>query len=300
MNKKINGCINILSSRHKALPHCLKSLWDNWNYRYDYPVYVHYFDDIYDSEKYRELMWKNVNENIHFMPIPYKTPGFLKEVELFYNRKNLWYVRNSFPISRKGYLHMSNYYNNMYGYPGTEFEKYDYMLSIDDESKFLKEVPYNFFEVLSKRKEMAGAIKVTHAINKPPHQGNFDCRVGMWEHIKNYIKKHNITPKSDFIKTLIDDPNAETNFHYKSSADSYVFKIKLFRTEEWKLWNKELNESGGVYKYRWGDDELNYLFFLIHHDNPVYDFKTVDEGYHDQGALRTIQNYAPGVKDLSR
>ncbi len=298
-NKKFNGCINLLSSRNKCLPFCLKSLWDNWNYRYDYPVYVHYFDDIYDSQEYREFIWEEISENIHFRSVPYKTPEFLKEEELFYNRNDLWYSRTRFPIDRKGYLHMSNFFNNLYGYPNTEFQKYDYMLSIDDESKFLKEVPYNFFEVLDGRDELAGAIKVTHAKDKPPHQGNFDCRTGMWQHIKNYIEKYNINPKSNFIKNLLEDPNAEVNFHQKSSADSYVFKTKLFETEEWKLWNKELNLSGGVYKGRWGDDELNYLFFLIHHDYVVYDFKTVDEGYHDQGGLRHIQSYAPGVKNNS-
>ena len=70
---------------------------------------------------------------------------------------------------------MSNYFNNFYGYPNTQFEKYDYTLSIDDESKFLK-VPYDF-EVLSGGR-VRNAIKVTHAKDKP-HQGNFDCRVGM-------------------------------------------------------------------------------------------------------------------------
>tara|TARA_R100000664_G_C2759614_1_gene149607 strand:+ start:7683 stop:8579 length:897 start_codon:yes stop_codon:yes gene_type:complete len=296
-----NGCINILSSRKRCLPLCLKSLWDNWNYRYDYPVYVHYFDDIYDSQEYRELIREKISRNIHFRPVPYQTPSFLKEEELFYNRKDLWYVNSGrFTIRRKGYLHMSNYFNNFYGYENTEFQKYDYVMSIDDESSFLKEVPYDFFEVISKRKELAGALKVTHAKNKPPHQGNFDCRVGMWEHIKNYITKHNIEPKSDFIKNLLIDPEADKNFHFKSGADSYVFKMELFETPEWKLWNKELNECGGVYKYRWGDDELNYLFFLIHHDYVVYDFKTVDEGYHNQGGLRHIQDYAPGVKDNSR
>ena len=54
MNKKINACINILSSRTQCLPLCLESLWDKWNYRYNYPVYVHYFDDIYDDEDLRK------------------------------------------------------------------------------------------------------------------------------------------------------------------------------------------------------------------------------------------------------
>jgi len=297
---KYNGCINILSSRKRCLPLCLKSLWDNWNHRYDYPVYVHYFDDVYNSQEYRRIVRENVSENIHFKPVPYDTPKHIKEEELFYNRKNLWYVAARFPIHRKGYLHMCHFYNNLYGYPNTEFEKYDYMLSIDDESLFLKEVPYDFFEVMSQRDEMAGAIKVTHAKDKPPKQGNFDCRVGLWEHLQFYMKKYNITPKSQFIKDLLEDPEAEKNFHNFSYADSYVFKIELFRTPEWKQWNEELNANGGVYKYRWGDHILNSLFFLIHYGYTVYDFKTVDEGYHDQGGLRYIQEYAPSVKDVRR
>ena len=297
---KYNGCVNILSSRTKCLPLCLKSLWDCWNNRYNYPVYVHYFDDIYDDENLRESIRSTSNCAITVICVPYKTPEFLKEEELFYNRRELWYVNASFPIGRKGYLHMSNFYNNLYGYPNTKFENHDYMLSVDDESQFTKEVPYDFFDVIANREELAGAIKVTHAKDKRPHQGNFDCRTGMWQHIKNYIINNNIEPKSEFIQNLMTDPNAEVNFHEKSSADSYVFKTELFRTDEWKLWNKELNASGGVYKGRWGDDELNYLFFLIHHDYVVYDFKTVDEGYHNQGALRNLQSYAPGVKDNSK
>jgi hypothetical protein len=301
MEKQFNGCINLLSSRNQCLPKCLKSLWDHWNYRYNYPIYVHYFDDIYDSQEYRENIWNTINENIHFRSIPYKTPGFLKEEELFYNRRNIWYVRNSFPRTRKGYLHMSHYFNNFYGYNNTEFEKYDYVMSIDDESLFLKEVPYNFFEIMSNKTKMAGAIKVTYPHLKPPKQGNYDTRVGMWKHVSDYIKKYNIEPQSDFILNLLNDPDAERKFHQQFIfADSYVFKTELFRTPVWNQWNKALNESGGIYKYRWGDHELNSLFFSIHYGYVVHDFKTVDEGYHDQGGLRYIQGYAPGVKDLKK
>ena len=48
------------------------------------------------------------------------------------------------------------------------------------------------------------------------------------------------------------------------------------------------------------DLNLNSLFFLIHYGYTVHDFKTVDEGYHDQGGLRYIQEYAPSVKDTTR
>jgi len=295
-----NGCINILSSRTKCLPICLDSLWKHWNYRYEYPVYVHYFDDIYDSEAYRTLIWENISENIHFRPIPYDTPKFLKEEELFYNRTDLWYARTRFPLQRKGYLHMCHYFNNLYGYPQTDLHKHDYIMSIDDESLFTKEVPYDFFEVLSKRPELAGALKVTYAKDKAPKQGNFDCRVGLWQYLQDYMNKCDLDPQAPFIQKLLRDPEAETNFHNFTYADSYVFKTELFRTPEWTRWNHELNASGGVYKYRWGDHILNSLFFLLHYGYTVHDFKTVDEGYHNQGGLRHLQDYAPGVKDLRR
>ncbi len=298
MENKINGCINILSSRHKCLPTCLKTMHEFWNKRYDYPVYVHYFDDIYDNEDYRSWLRSNVSENIHFISVPYATPSFLDEKELFYNRTNIPYVRGGFTVKRKGYLHMSNFYNNLYKYPETKLHNHDYMLSVDDESIFLKEVPYDFFEVLSGMEdEMAGAIKVTYPHIKKPHEGNFQTRIGMMDHVADYVEKFNLEHKCEFIKNIVkkrDEKYFHENFIF---SDSYVFKMKLFETEEWKQWNKFLNESGGVYKFRWGDHELNSLFYHVHYGRHVHDFKTVDEGYHNQSALRGIQEIAPGVKD---
>lgn len=301
--KKYNGCVNILSSRTNCLPHCLKSFWEMYNHKHNYPVYVHYFDDIYDNENFRKEIREFSKCDIRFISVPYETPKHIPESELFYNQHHLWYVNTGrFGKHRKGYLHMTHFYNNIYKYPNTELHNYDYILQFDDESEWIKEVPYDFFEVIEGRKELAGAIKVTHPSIEPPHQGNFDTRYGMWNWVKKYITENNITPGSQLFRDLMTDPNAEVNFHKKSSADSYVFKTKLFETPEWKQWNTALNASGGCYTGRWGDDELNYLFFLIHHDYPVYDFKTVDEGYHDQGALKKKvgAGYAPSVKDFYR
>ena len=98
----MKACIVYISSRSRCIKLSIKSLWDNYNHKYDYPVYVHYFDDIYDSEELREEIRKETSQNVHFVSVPYKTPEFLREEELFYNRRDLWYVRNSFPKNRKG------------------------------------------------------------------------------------------------------------------------------------------------------------------------------------------------------
>ena len=143
-----------------------------------------YFDDIYDSEDFRKQIKESCPQNVFFQSIPYNTPSFLKEEELFYNRKDLWYVRSSFSINRKGYLHMCHFTSNMYGYENTNLQQYDYVMTIDDESKFIEQMPYDPFEVMKDRTELFGAMKVYDANLKKPHQGNFDTRVNFWKFIK--------------------------------------------------------------------------------------------------------------------
>ena len=83
MSKKLNACITYISSRKPCISLSIQSLWDNFNHKYDYPVYVHYFDDIYDDEEFREEVRSKTSQNVHFISIPYETPSFLKEEELF-------------------------------------------------------------------------------------------------------------------------------------------------------------------------------------------------------------------------
>lgn len=295
----INACISLLSSRSACLPLCLKSLWDHWNYKYNYPVYIHYFDDIYDNAEIRDQIKKFSSGDLRFISVPYKTPPHIKEEELFYNRQDIQYVRSGFSQARKGYLHMCHFFNNLYGYPNTEFEKYDYMLSIDDEATFLKEVPYDFFKVIQDLPDHAGVIKMTDPQVKKPHQGWFDTRVGMVDFVLQYLKDNNTPKKCDFIKDLCSSSEPESFFHNNLMVgDSWVFKTSVFETPEWKNWSKSIYENGGVYKYRWGDCELNVLFFLIHYGELPHDFKTVDEGYHNQGGLRHMQDIAPSIKNL--
>jgi len=299
--KKYNACISVISSRSKCLPLCLKSLWDNWNYKYNYPVYVYYFDDIYDDENYRQQIRNFSKGDIRFISVPYETPKHIPESELFYNQKHLWYVNTGrFGKHRKGYLHMCHFMSNFYGYPNTEFEKYDYAMSIDDESQFLKEPPHDFFEEIDNRPEMMGALKVVDQTKKIPHQGNFDTRVDLWDTVKKFIKDNNIIPASKFIKNLLEDSEADKNFHFYPVCDSYVIKLDMFKMKEWKMWIDTINSSGGIYKYRWGDNDIVSLFHLIFFEHDIYDFKTVDEGYHNQGGFRNIQSIAPNIKDFDR
>ena len=79
---KNNAAIYLLSSRVLLLEKSLKNLFENWNYQYDYPVYVHYFNDIY-SKKFIKKINDEISKNIFFHQIDYELPVHIKEKDLF-------------------------------------------------------------------------------------------------------------------------------------------------------------------------------------------------------------------------
>jgi len=300
--KKYNVCISFISSREKCLKKSLESLYKFYNCKHDYPVYVHYFDDIYDSEEYTDEIHSNISENIHFRSIPYKTPSFIDEKDIFYNHNELDYVKKgNFTKKRKGYLHMCNFMINMYGHPNTEFENFDYVMTNDDEAGWVKEVTQDPFDIMAQLPDQFGALKTSQRLKDgAPHQGHFDTRVGLWKFTKNFIKENNIEPKNKLLCDLLDNPDAEKQFHYLPWSDSYVIKMDIFRTDLWQKWIAAINANGGVYKYRWGDNEIYSLFYMMYNKDSVYNLALVDKGYHNQGLFRSYQDYAPSIKNIDR
>tara|TARA_A100001388_G_scaffold29422_1_gene18843 strand:- start:1967 stop:2860 length:894 start_codon:yes stop_codon:yes gene_type:complete len=294
------ACIVILSSRKRCLFKSLQSLWKFYNYKYNYPVFVYYFDNVYDSWFYKRRVRKKISENIFFKRVDYETPKFLKEEELFYNRKDFWTVRTSFPKKRKGYLHMCNFIINMYGYPNTDLENYDFVMTHDDEAGYVKDMKNDPFSIIANSKQLMGAYSVGSRLRYgKPHQGHLDTRYGLWNFTKEFIVKNKINPKSIQLKKLMNDSNAENNFHYIDWCDSYIINTKIFKMDLWVKWLNAVNSNGGVYKYRWGDNEIYSLFCHMIQEKIICT-NTVKDGFHDQGLFRSLQDYAPGVKNSKK
>ena len=297
---KLNASIHIISSRVKCIKNCLESLWNNYNSNHNYPVYVYYFDDIYDSLNIQNEIVDQTGQEVVFKTVPYKTPDFIPENELYYNRKDIQYVNSNFSINRKGYLHMCNFTSNMYGYQNTELEKYDYIMTHDDESGYTKMMDYDPFEIIAKSGSLFGAYSFGQRLNNgKPHQGHLDTRIGLYKFTKLFLDNHKIIPKSQSLIEIMKYSNPEERFHYLDWADSYVINTKIFKSESWMLWINAVNKTGGIYKYRWGDNEVYSLFAHIFLDN-IVNLKTIEEGYHDQGMFRELCDIAPNVVDVRK
>lgn len=286
-----DACISLISSRTKCLPLCLKSIHDHFNKNYNYPIYVHYFDDIYtdygsiagsDSRNRCELI-----PNVEFIQVPYRTPEHIPEEELFYNRTDNAYVKKCFPKSRKGYLHMCNFVVNMYGYPNTKIHNHDYVIVFDDESGFVKDVPHPFLHQTVET-GMAAMVTGPRLKDAKPPQNHIDTREGLWEFVYN------------FGGHFYSNPLSAEYFHHIHWSDGYVIRTDVFDTTLWKTWVEAINENGGIYKHRWGDNEIYSLFHYLHAGYPMPSIGLVEDGYLKQDLFRKIQNMAPGVKDNTR
>jgi len=281
----------------------MKSVWDKYNYRHDYPVYVHYFDDIYDDLFLREQMTKENSQKVFWKSVPYETPKHIEEKDLYYNRRSLWYVRNSFSIARKGYLHMCHFTSNMYGYENTELDKFEYIMTHDDEAGYLQEIDYDPVEIMDNRDELMGALsyRVGGLKDGKPHQGYIDTTVKLWEFVKGYLEHYNIQPALPKMREILANPTME--WRTLPQPDTYVIKTKMFETKTWKNWINAVNKFGGNYKYRWGDCLVIGMYYHIHHGE-IYDFSTegnpIKAGIYRQNSYRHLQDYAPGVKDNSK
>jgi len=157
--EKINGMIFCLSSRKKCLKKSLESLYENYNNKFDYPVYIYYFDDIYDDQDYVNDIKNTINNKINFYKIDYGIPCFLEKKDLFYKRSNN-YARN-FGVQRTGYLHMINFFVNSYYYPGTHLKNYDFCFHFDDETLWTKKIEKDFFKILQEEKKIISSFNTS-------------------------------------------------------------------------------------------------------------------------------------------
>ena len=291
---KHNAAIYLLSSRTLLLEKCLNNLFKNWNNKFNYPVYVHYFDNIY-SQKYIEKINRTISKNISFHQIEYKVPDHIHEKDLFYNKKNLRYVRESFPKKRLGYLHGERFWTNLtsygeYGCVINELKKYDFLMRIDDDSNFKGKIDFDLFDILKTK-----PIATAYMYNTYNYRVR-DTRIGLWEFYKNYLKKYNYSPKNKLLKKAVEENNEQIMHSlYWTSGNCNLYNIQQFRKKPWDEYQEELNKFGGHYKYRWGDLETIGLFCYTHFEMSPHNFDLKKKGLYDDKFPTILSSYAPGV-----
>ena len=287
-------CIHIISSRVKCLKLSLESFYKHFNNFYDFPVYVYHFDDIY-NEDYINDIHNSLSKNIKFIQLDYGIPKNL-------NFNEIYFIKQKNP-NRLGYHHMCNFWSNFYEYPKTEYHNFDIAMNFDDDSLWIKDFNYSFIEKLIQSESVMMSFNCyKYNVN---HRSR-NVRTGLCALVCYYCDKYNIVPKKQWIKNLllINDNKEKEDFFQCNLVcyDTNITKLEIYKTEEHKNWMKVVNNSNGIYKFRWGDNEVLSLYHDIHYDTEVLligNVKTASgltTDYINPGGLRHITDFAPSVK----
>jgi hypothetical protein len=179
----------------------------------------------------------------------------------------------------------------MYKYPNTKIHNHDYVIVFDDESGFLKELPFDPIDMVADWDPMAAMITGQRLKDGKIPQNHIDTREGLYEFYRSFCEQ------KGFYEIL---SLTSSEFHYLPWSDGYVVKTWLLYSSLYRDWVEAIRKNGGIYKHRWGDNELFSLFYQIHGHCEIDNLRIVEDGYLKQDLFRHIQNIAPGVKDNDR
>lgn len=260
---------------------CLKKnlelLYKNFNNKYKYPVLVTTFGKQY-SKRFIKNIHKNIDPSIKFIELPKpEIPSHIKEKELFYHRKEIAYVKNRFPKSRIGFLHTNQFVTaGIYELP--EMQKYDYVLKMDDDTFIVHKIDFDIFKFMQEGNYKFGPF----AIKRYDYKNSLDCEIGFRDLVKRYIRENDIKPVSSAI-------DSEGNWNNVGVLHPSILDLNMFKTESWKKWWNYVNLSGGIYKYRWGDQEIHILYTrMFYPDSAWHNFDLYDNGTVIHGGQGTV------------
>jgi len=268
LDNKPNALIWIMASR-PCLKLALELLDKNFNHQYQYPVLVTTFGKQYSQRFIRKI--RERDPKIKFLELAKpKIPAQIKEEELFYNRKEINYVKKSFPKSRIGFLHTNQFVAGL-AMEFPEISKYDYVLKMDDDHFFIKNPGFDLFKFMADNKYKFGAFSV----EKNDSERQRECQIGLRELAKEYLRENNLWPQSRSL-------DKQGNWDSRISRDPTIWAMDIFKNQNWRNWWNKVNLSGGIYKYRWGDLEIHALYLRMYFPDSVWH----DFDFYNQGIIK--------------
>tara|TARA_A100001015_G_scaffold296264_1_gene376330 strand:+ start:85 stop:1026 length:942 start_codon:yes stop_codon:yes gene_type:complete len=266
---KPNAAIIILAGRKELFKKTLRYFYNNWNNKFNYPVFVHSLKDVFSNDEIFYL--KKKYKNLYFERVYPEVPNHINEKDLFYNRVYNDYAYNNFNKGRLGYLHVCYFTSNVssFGKKGClckKLKKFDYIMRLDDDVWFRKKINFDFFKKIKKYHMATGVLTVTKS--RKIHL----TREKLFSFIKNFTKRNKISIKNNLLKKIIKSNNEKNLFELPYSMGNFeIYNMKIFKSKKFRKFIFSINRFGGQYKYRWADYDITNLFLYIYFKNPILD-----------------------------
>jgi alpha 1,2-mannosyltransferase len=257
---KDKNCIIFLTkSDLNSLKELKNSLVDIYrNYVDEFPCDVIVFHEEGFSEEFIKQASKKF-KNLKFIKIELKQPDFLTQQNLSF---------------KDGLTFLGIGYRNMCRFNLCEFYKhlkdYEYYWRLDVDSHILSKINYDLFKYLKDNNKVYGYVA-----ELPEHPPAIQL---ISPFIKNYVEKYNL--KGKFLDYFLDKFG---NYNYRMIYNNFeICKVNFHFTEENTRFINEVDKTGYIYEYRWGDAPIRTLSLALHVDrNKLHRFKDID--YQHQG-----------------
>jgi alpha 1,2-mannosyltransferase len=218
------------------LKHSLSLLDINFNDKFNYPVIIFHEDF---NESLLEDIQKSTRSNLKFEKVDFQVPDFLKNEAI----PEFIYV-DGFEFSI-GYRHMCRFFSGLI-YQNPALKGYDYYWRLDTDSFLLGKIDYDIFRFMQENDYLYGYMCT--GIDHP------DVVNGIWDITKKYIEANDIKPT--FLQKFTpggiwDMTGFGTNFE--------ISNLDFWHSSEFKKYFDYLDHEGGIYKHRWGDNDIHFL-----------------------------------------
>ena len=264
-------CAYCMLHRYNSFEKLIENIKKNTGL-YDIKFYAFSFKDSFNNNTKNKLE-NNIN-NLKIEYIKKNIPKFIKEKDLFYNKKHLNYVKTSFPKSRINYCHMNNFVSEPSKIP--YINKYEITIQFDDDIWFLKKIDFDFnlFKKNPIKKIVTSHTHIDDILKRR------ETKLGLFEATRDYCLKNKITPKFGLLADAIKYDDIEL-FHKLpwTSCSFNIYKMSIFQNNEWEDWIRYIKSTGGIFINRWGDQEIIGTYCYIYFEDPILDLNLKNDQF---------------------
>jgi len=223
-------CYLVNHSGLNSINTCIKSLTLlNANYLNHFPTPVILFHESGLTDSMKSTLQSSSNAPLTFQEIKFSIPAHITQI----NRE--W---------RIGYMHMCRFFaNEIFSQP--ILQDFEYYCRLDTDSYILSPVSVNVFEEAKSNNIKYGYINDS-LLDSPNYT------VGLWPLAQTFVNSHPEIPT--YSKLYSDIP--ERRLYYTNFE---LCNIEWFQNPPWTMMFKDIDNSGGMYKYRWGDHIIRYI-----------------------------------------
>ena len=216
------------------------------NYLYERPCDVICFHEKNFPAMEIQYLKEVFEINFIFKEISFNTPEYPPEISAAipeYFPHPLFPGARGFPM---GYRHMCRFFAGEL-FKLKALREYDYVWRLDTDSFILSPINFNVFERMERTKAVYGYINIQH--DHPAMVEN------LWETAEAYLTRLN---KASIFNEEVKEQHLRRVFY----TNFEVFNVSWFRAPAYQDFYNYLDETGGIYKHRWGDHAIRYIALM--------------------------------------